>query len=258
MIYRTILTGVLILILSISSAVSEGRTKIILNFDASFNDGMVSGKVYVFFYKNKVSADNVEPSLVKPDPFFVMNIKNWLPGQKIKLTDQNSAGFPMSISELKTGHYMVRGILDISGNSEKRIYPQQVGNGYSNLSDVNLSNDKVILINIVHEILPKEFHTTRFIKEAKLESALLSRFRKKKVIMTAAVILPKSYYSHVQKKFPVVYIITGFGLTHYEAEGYKNTYSLPNEIDKIYIVLDADCPLGHHEFADSENNGPRG
>jgi pimeloyl-ACP methyl ester carboxylesterase len=77
--------------------------------------------------------------------------------------------------------------------------------------------------------------------------------------MRAGVILPRSYVEHPDRRFPVVYAIPGFGGSHHSvlAAAYSKRSDLPG-VEALYVVLDPRCRLGHHVFADSDNNGPWG
>jgi hypothetical protein len=55
-----------------------------------------------------------------------------------------------------------------------------------------------------------------------------------------------------------VYIIPGFGGDHYMAGMFLTEPRLGHGKDLIRVVLDPDCGTGHHVFADSDTNGPRG
>ena len=79
--------------------------------------------------------------------------------------------------------------------------------------------------------------------------------------MRAGVLLPPSYGT-AKLRYPVIYRIHGFGGSYRSAWTagaalYKKMADkkLP---EMINVYLDGVCPMGHHEFADSVNNGPWG
>src|SRR5579872_7085950 len=54
-------------------------------------------------------------------------------------------------------------------------------------------------------------------------------------------------------------LIAGFGGDHTAAKGAANRKAWDlGGTEAIWVVLDASCRLGHHDFADSANNGPCG
>ena len=79
--------------------------------------------------------------------------------------------------------------------------------------------------------------------------------------MQAAVILPPAYHKNPQVKYPTVYVIPGWGGTHYHismADWNQKRYAMNTMgLDKVFVFLSHECPTGYHCFADSENNGPR-
>jgi hypothetical protein len=57
---------------------------------------------------------------------------------------------------------------------------------------------------------------------------------------------------------PTVYIIPGFGGDHHMAPVFLRSGRFSYGADMIRVLLDPDCGTGHHVFADSATNGPRG
>ncbi|MFM2093895.1 MAG: hypothetical protein RIS70_1019, partial [Planctomycetota bacterium] len=77
----------------------------------------------------------------------------------------------------------------------------------------------------------------------------------------AVVILPKSYAEHPERRYPVLYSVSGFGGTVADmanafAQGPPEAKE--GEIDPIRVMLSGECRWGHHVYADSATNGPRG
>jgi S-formylglutathione hydrolase FrmB len=78
-------------------------------------------------------------------------------------------------------------------------------------------------------------------------------------MLRAGVALPQSYKDNKDRKYPAIYEVPGFGGNHFAAlssPGRGKTAVEGEEV--VHIMLDPDCPLGHHVFADSANNGPWG
>jgi pimeloyl-ACP methyl ester carboxylesterase len=104
------------------------------------------------------------------------------------------------------------------------------------------------------------FKETTRVKRVDIESKLLTAFHGKPTRMRAGVVLPKSYKDRGDRRYAVVYEIPGFGGNHRDfAFGRERGNATEvGGIDMIWVVLDPDCRLGHHVFADSANNGPWG
>jgi hypothetical protein len=77
--------------------------------------------------------------------------------------------------------------------------------------------------------------------------------------LRAGVVLPPSFAKEPERKYPVVYEVTGFGGNHFAAflASARKAWNV-GDTEMIWVVLDGNCRLGHHVFADSENNGPVG
>ena len=116
----------------------------------------------------------------------------------------------------------------------------------------------LLLAGILHAQEP--FVETANVKLFEQRSELLSSFWGREVRMQAGVVLPPDY--RPDERLPVCYSIHGFGGAHRSA-----LRAGPELVDAmraksyprmLYVFLNAACPLGHHEFADSVNNGPCG
>jgi hypothetical protein len=101
---------------------------------------------------------------------------------------------------------------------------------------------------------------TENIKLFRIQSELLTEFWGRPMHMEAGVVLPPDW--SMDEKLPVCYSIHGFGGSHTSA--WRSGPDLVRKMAEgdyprmIYVFLNARCPLGHHVFADSFNNGPVG
>ncbi|HEX6813147.1 MAG TPA: alpha/beta hydrolase-fold protein [Planctomycetota bacterium] len=104
------------------------------------------------------------------------------------------------------------------------------------------------------------FPETDTLKLFELRSKLLSEFWGRDMSVRAGVVLPPDLGA--EERLPVCYSIHGFGGSHRGAirrapdlvKGMADG-STPR---LLYVFLEAQFEFGHHEFADSENNGPWG
>ncbi|HEU4418509.1 MAG TPA: alpha/beta hydrolase-fold protein [Planctomycetota bacterium] len=104
------------------------------------------------------------------------------------------------------------------------------------------------------------FPETDTLKLFTRRSELLSEFWGRDMTIRAGVVLPPGLRG--DERLPVCYSIHGFGGSH------RGAIRRAPEIEQgitdgrtprmIYVFLDAQFSLGHHEFADSVNNGPWG
>jgi S-formylglutathione hydrolase FrmB len=94
------------------------------------------------------------------------------------------------------------------------------------------------------------------------ESPSLSAFWGKPVKMEASIMLPPSYDSSKNQKYPTMFLIHGYGGDHISqlrrAASLTELMKQGKIPEMIYIGLNGNHSLGHHVFADSVNNGPWG
>jgi S-formylglutathione hydrolase FrmB len=74
----------------------------------------------------------------------------------------------------------------------------------------------------------------------------------------AAVILPKEYYTEPERKFPVLFTVSGYGGDYRRYSGTEKPSPEMDGIAVIKVFLDGNCSLGHSVYANSANNGPWG
>ena len=106
---------------------------------------------------------------------------------------------------------------------------------------------------------PKKFPDVKWVKQVSVKSQLLGQFLKREVLQEAAVTLPAGYDEHPERRYPVIYEVTGFGGSYWDALHQRSPpQAAAGEADFIRVLLDGQCEWGHHVYADSATNGPRG
>jgi S-formylglutathione hydrolase FrmB len=142
-----------------------------------------------------------------------------------------------------------------------RSFARGDGNGHSKPARLSLDPAAGGPVKLV---LDQVFRTPPFkqtdrIKLVDIESRLLSAFHGRPVRLRAGVVLPKSFAAEKGRRYPVVYEIPGFTGTHDMAHlaAARNATEVDG-VEMLHVMLDPDCRLGHHVFADSDNNGPCG
>ena len=136
------------------------------------------------------------------------------------------------------------------------------GNFYGDVREAQLdpAAGGTLRLSLNRVITAAPFRETRWLKEVALQSELLSRFHRREVVERCAVALPPSYHEDAQRRYPVVYMIPGFSGSHRDASRYADG-SPPTgegEVEFIRVMLSGQCKWGHHVYANSATNGPRG
>lgn len=172
--------------------------------------------------------------------------------------------YPQPFSRAKVGTYQVMALLDVNhsyaynGEGEGDVVSAVV-----KVENLNPADSKPVELTLAR-VLPGRAKPaeTENIKLSEFQSPALTAFWGRPVLMRAGVVLPPGYASNTQKRYPVVYHVHGFGGDHTAA--WRQGAQLVKEMSEgkhaemIHVYLDGSFPTGHHEFADSVNNGPWG
>ena len=135
--------------------------------------------------------------------------------------------------------------------------PTGEGDAYSNVVAVSAASGVSPILLIVDRIVPPvTVRTTKWRQLIEVRSSRLSAFHHRDINVNAAAVLPLSYFDRPRQRYPVVFDIPSFGGAHHFPR--PNKTKNDRGVEFIQVELDASCPLGHHAFADSANNGPHG
>lgn len=234
-----------------------------VTFDESITDSF-TGRVYLMFDRGETGREpRFGPAWVNPAPFMAIDITDWKPGQEVVFDGQTRLTFPYSIDDLADGTWRAQAVM------RRNMDSPNIGTGEGSVcSEVATftvdSKDaamtpEVISLHLNRVIDGPKFVETDRVKLIEVKSDLLSNFHKRDITMHAGIILPKNYDENANRRFPTLYWIGGFGSTHYRASGMARMLDAMGVGDDwCVVVLDPSCYFGHHVFADSATNGPRG
>jgi S-formylglutathione hydrolase FrmB len=229
-----------------------------LTFDKSVSARPFTGRVYVLLSRTTMTLPPAGPSWFRPEPFFALDVSGWQHGTPQTL-GANVVGYPGALAKLEKGKWWVTAVMDLDRGA--RSFSRGDGNGYSKPVPLELDPASTgpvkLVLDQVYRAPP--FKETARVKLVDIESKLLSTFHGRPVRLRAGVVLPKSYANEKDRRYPVVYEIPGFSGTHAmaHAAAARNATEVDG-VEMIHVMLDPDCRLGHHVFADSDNNGPCG
>jgi Putative esterase len=217
------------------------------------------GRVYVFLGPDNYYLEpRFGPDWFRPQPFFAVNFDNWKPGEPLRI-DPRSDGFPGPLNELRPGRYAMQAVVRINLDTHK------IGDGEGNVygpvvhAELDPKQGGTIALKVDKIVEPRLSKSTDRIKLVEFPSAKLSAFHHRPIKHRAAVILPAGLSQGDQSsKRPTIYIIPGFSGDRYMAPLFTDDPRFAFGEDLIRVVLDPDCGTGHHVFADSATNGPRG
>lgn len=231
--------------------------------DSSLHQQPLSGRLYLSTQKDTIRPVNSDPDPFGYEPVFAKNVTQWQQGEA-QVIDAGSEGIPHAFDQLKPGCYKVAAVLD--QNTETRQFAHGPGNLYSDEAILCIpeTGTAAIVLTLTHRVQPRQFNENDSVKGVAFKSRLLSDFHKKTVSIEAAVILPTSYRTQPEKRYPIVYVIPGWGGTHYDVlrgKFVRTRYGMGlTTEEKIYVYLNPETqtPYGLHAFVDSDLNGPWG
>ncbi|BBM84219.1 alpha/beta hydrolase [Candidatus Uabimicrobium amorphum] len=224
------------------------------------NNKTFSGRLFVLVSNSKRSLDIIRPNFMNPRSVYVAatEVSHLGKGRGAQL-HSNAVCSPQMLSSLPAGEYQAMAVLDDDWNFSYH-FNMDGGDLYSDVVRFTIPMQNVALS--LKKVAPyKKVSLPLNVNVVKMESKNLSKFWGRSVNMQASVMLPPSYKKG-DRKYPVVYDVHGFGGDHLHP--IRNMRQFTKEMksgerpEMIYVFLNGHCPLGHHVFADSANNGPWG
>lgn len=224
----------------------------------------VSGRLLIFMTKGSETMEVVTPSFLDLEKVWVAasEIRNLAPGNAVEI-NADTLAYPASFSSAPAGDYQIMALLDLDHSfSYSDMGPGDLRSVVLSAHDLRPGEApplKLVLTKRVENEHPVS--DTESIKLVTFQSPALSAFWGRPIMMRAGVVLPPGYPTS-RSRYPVVYRIHGFGGSHLTAwrtgPGLLKKMADGTLPQMIHVYLDGSCPLGHHEFADSANNGPWG
>ena len=247
---------VLLMLVFAVPAIGQQATTIEVKLAESAASEPVTGRLLVFLSKRNPQPMN-GPAWFGPEPFFAMDVDAAEPGTTITL-DDSADGFPEPISKLAHGDYFVQAILD--HDFYQSNHARGDGNFYSKSQKVDIKSEPVQLV-LDQKVDGPKYEDSKSAKFVEVNSKLLGTFHKREVKERAIVVLPPSYEQEPERRYPVYYEVTGFGGTLEQLQRRWQRGQRPareGHTEFIRVVLTGQCKWGHHVYANSATNGPRG
>jgi hypothetical protein len=233
------------------------RLTFAVTYDESIADGY-TGRVYVLLSRSGSNEPRHGPNWFNPAPFFALDVEAWEPDTPL-LFDQAALGYPGPVRSLEKRTYAIQAVM--RRNLDSPTIGQGQGTAYSEVLERELdgADGGRVALHIDRVVKDQAFAETDDIRLVELRSDLLSAFHGRDVMLRAAVVLPPGYHDQDDRHYPALYFIGGFGSDHRLAPFLKRRFALTPGADRVCLVVpDPLCRTGHHAFADSQNNGPRG
>ena len=256
---RLRLNLLVLLALLVTTSQAEDTLRFQVTLSKSAANRPITGRVFVFLADKNSNRPMQSLDWFAPMPFFATEVTGLEPGQSVTLDDRADS-FPVPLSQLPPGKYRVQAVLD-----HDFYYPEPAlgpGNVHSGVINLDLRANAAPLMEItLDQVIPEyDYKDQELLKFVQIKSPLLSAFHGREVIDRAAVVLPASYHANPNRRYPVYYEVSGFGDS---LRGAAKRVSRPSrfksgEVEFIRVILTGECKWGHHVYANSATNGPRG
>lgn len=240
------------------------RLKFHVTLAPGLEQAPVQGRLLIFMTQQPKPLEVIEQDFLNPRSVWITGIEvsNLEPGKPFEV-DPDTLSFPGPFSTAPPGDYQVMALLDQNHSyTYNSTGPGDLLSVVTPAHNLNPSQAGTITLTLTKKVPDTPRADTDSIKLVNFESPQLSAFWGRPINMRAGVVLPPSYAKSAQAHYPTVYVIHGYGGNHGTA--WRIGPRLMKEMadgttpEMIYVFLDGSWPLGHHEFADSVNNGPWG
>jgi S-formylglutathione hydrolase FrmB len=196
----------------------------------------------------------------RPDPFIAMEVRDWKPGESVRWKDSDDA-FPKDLARWPKGKLFAQAILD-----RDVYFPEPAsgpGNIHSEVQSLELTEVATMQLQLtVSKVIPEHaWEDTPRVKFLRRASPKLTEFHQRPFLDYAAVVLPESYHSEPLRRYGVYYEISGFGgsLDSMASRFRRQGIAVGGKaFECIVVLLTGQCKWGHHVYANSATNGPRG
>jgi putative esterase len=260
----------ILLFSSSSSATRNQERKSPLRFRVTLSKEIApkaaSGRLFVLMTSASKEMQTIEVGFIPGSTWIAAKeVEYFAPGATIEF-DPDLKAYPKPFSQSRPGTYQVMALLD--PNHTYAYHGEDEGDLTSavvKVENLNAADAAPVELKLTRSI-PASFtpHTedTENVKLVEFQSPMLSKFWGRPITMRAGVVQPPSYGKSLKKTYAGVYHVHGFTGDHTAA--WRQGDQLVREMgegktaEMIHVFLDGSFPTGHHEFADSVNNGPWG
>jgi len=220
------------------------------------------GRLLVFMTDQPGNRDVLTTGFVPGDVAVAAGELDFLASGATYAFNPDEKCFPRPFSSYVKGRYQFMALLDTdysfvySGLGPGDLYSPVVVK-----EELDPAAAPPVVLPLTRMEAERRLADTSSVRLAEFRSPLLSAFWGRPITMRAGVVLPPAWRAG-GKRFPAVYHVHGFGGDHREA--WYQGPSLAAKIREgkrapmVHVFLDGSFPSGHHEFADSVNNGPWG
>lgn len=217
---RTKILSTLVVCAFLAVACTAGpASRFEISYSSAAGQGPITGRLILVLS----TKEQPEPRLtVSPTgaAVFGIDISQLKMGENAVI-DENSLGYPKSLSQLPAGDYYAQAVINIytlvhrsDGKSiwvhmnDGRIetFNNGAGNIYSDTKRVHLGDGGTFSLSISHIMPPAPQPVdTQWVKHVRIQSKMLTEFWGQPIYVHATVLLPKGYDEHLDAHYPTIF-----------------------------------------------------
>lgn len=228
-------------------------------------NGPSAGRIIVFLKSTRCREEGEPadaPFFSDPQPICSRAVAGVRVGSEIEMTGDGVSAWPGPVDSLD-GPFLAQAVFK---RSRDEAGVRAAGNMIGPPVEVMLRRDAddAVELDLGAAVPAPETTNTQQIAWIDEPSPMLTRALGRVVRHRAAVVFPPGYHdvNHARRVWPTVYVIPGFGGRMGAAREIARLLWTPESErtipQAVHVVLDPEGAFGHHGFADSIMNGPRG
>ncbi len=250
-----------LLVLCTSALLAQASVRFRVTLAKEGAAGPVSGRLIVFLSDSPQPQEYLSAGF-EPKKMWVASreVESIAPGESV-IVDPAVEGYP-SLAASPRGAYQAMALLDTdhdyayTGPGD----PADIYGPVVKLDDLDPAGAQIVDLQLTKRAPAREAKPLpERVKAVVFESPVLTAFWGRPIAMRAVVVLPADYDTATAKRYAAAYHVHGFGGNYDRllaragaaAREYKDS-------PLVHVLLDGSFSTGHHEFADSLNNGPWG
>jgi hypothetical protein len=251
-----------LLLAALLSALPAAPLRFRITLDPAVAPNGASGRLFVFLSPGDEPRDRIRVGFVPENvSLAALEVPHWKPGAVVEFNPDTLA-FPKPFSQSPKGSYAVMALLDPDHSfARDRQDAGDLVSPVAILKDLDPANAEPVPL-VLNAVTPAAPVPTPIpgVEAVEFLSPSLSAFFGRPIHMRAGIVVPANRAPGVP--LPAVYHIHGFGGSFRSAwsrgEALQAGMADGSLLKAVHVFLDANCPGGHHVFADSVNNGPWG
>jgi len=238
-----------------AGAASRGAVLVTLGPDVAAPEG---GRLIVFASPHAPAAGkDVDFDFLDPHAVYVtsVDIASARAGETLRLPFDRP-GFPGALASAPAGTYSFSAYLDVNRHFAYTGRPE-AGDLAGAVASGQLGGGGAAPHLVLDHVIPgMVLKPAPGISIQRLHSTMLSAFLNRETTINAVVVEPSGVKPGT--RVPTVFIVGGFGATLASLVNRTAPRLTALKRPLYFVLLDAEVPLGHSVFADSQNNGPWG